>query len=90
MTDQDREILTSMHRQVDQIHTTMFGVEGQGGMIRKLDKVEETIVVHAKEDKDFQLKIEDKFQKERLNMFKLILASTGMGGLAGKIASWFN
>ena len=71
-------LLRETHRQVGQIHTTIFGAEGQGGIIR--------------EHREFRARTELELQalrrhKEEINLFKAKLVA--VVGVVATVASFF-
>ncbi len=72
------QLLRETHRQVGQIHTTIFGAEGQGGMIR--------------EHREFRARTEAELEalrkhKEEINLFKAKLVA--VVAFASAVASFF-
>lgn len=89
MDIEDKKLLRDTAQMVNEMHTMVFGAEGQGGLFRALTETQRDIALHIKEDQEFQRAVEGRLHAERFNTLKLILAATGMGGLAGKLTSLF-
>lgn len=75
MTQEQERKLDLMVEQVGAIHTTLFGVEGQGGIHRRVEKLEE----HREEIKGVIAKL-----------FGALIVIGGVASFLGsKIAHWF-
>lgn len=75
MTQEQEHKLDKVAEQVGQMHTTLFGVEGQGGIHRRVERLEE----HREEMKGIMAKV----------FGALIVIGSIASFLGAKLAHWF-
>lgn len=75
MTKEQEHKLDMVAEKVSQIHTTIFGTEGQGGMNRRVERLEQ----HREEMKTVMAKI----------FGALIILGSLFSFLGAKVAHWF-
>lgn len=74
MTEEQEKKLDGVAEKVGQIHTTLFGVEGQGGINRRVERLE----VHREEMTAFKAK-----------MLGMVTAASFLASAAGsKFVAW--
>ena len=100
MTPDDIEAFRNMTTQTTQMHGVIFGVEGQGGVLRAVEGIAESLKQHQQSDTamfqkleknlaESKLDMETKISRSRLESLKLVLASGGMGGVSGILTHLF-
>ncbi len=75
MTQEQEHKLDKVAEQVEQMHTTLFGVEGQGGIHRRVERLE----AHREEMKGIMAKV----------FGALIIIGSIASFIGAKIAHWF-
>ncbi len=75
MTEEQERKLDKVAYEVGQIHTTLFGVEGQGGIHRRVERLE----LHREEMKGIMAKV----------FGALIVIGSIASFIGAKIAHWF-